>query len=163
MSEATVEEVQETVRALTNAFNSFAADTNQTIADLELKANQGGIITAADLGPIKDSLTALSSSVEAADATVKGADPGKEPVTVTSPQSVYLHPAGSFEGPEWPVAPFLTAEEFTTPEGTVVPVGSAVYDFAGDTVGDEPPTTNGVGHEGWFLYTGALTAVPAAE
>jgi uncharacterized coiled-coil protein SlyX len=82
MTEATVAELTEAVTTLTSAFNTFATDVNQTIADIEAKEANGGTITAAELGPIKDSLTSLSTSVDAADATVKGDDPG--PVAPTS-------------------------------------------------------------------------------
>jgi len=86
MTEATVEETQAAVAALTSAFNSFATDVNQTIADLEAREAQGGTITAADLGPIKDSLGTLTDAVTAADTTVKGEDPGPEtPAEPTEP------------------------------------------------------------------------------
>jgi uncharacterized coiled-coil protein SlyX len=79
MIEATVAELQAAVAGLTSAFTTFAADVNTTIADIEAKEAQGGTITAAELGPIKESLTALTGSVQAADTAVKGHDPGPAP------------------------------------------------------------------------------------
>ena len=97
MTEATVAELEGGVDALTAAFNTFATDTNQTIADLIAKEAAGGTITAADLGPIKDSIDALAQDVDAADVAVKGEDPGK--VAATPDKPVYVHDVeGSTEG-----------------------------------------------------------------
>jgi uncharacterized coiled-coil protein SlyX len=100
MTEATVAELTEAVTTLTTAFNTFATDVNQTIADIEAKEAQGGTITAAELGPIKDSLTSLSTSVEAADATVKSEDPGPaQPTTETVSVSIDSAGEGSVQLP----------------------------------------------------------------
>jgi hypothetical protein len=84
MTEATVVELEGAVGTLTTAFNTFATDTNTTIADLIAKEAAGGTITAADLGPIKDSIDALAQDVDAADVAVKGEDPGKDTAEPTS-------------------------------------------------------------------------------
>lgn len=188
MTDATVAELTDAVTTLTDAFTSFATDVNATIADLEAKEAQGGTITAAELGPIKDSLTALSSSVTTADTAVKTQDPGPE-VPVAPDKPVYLHDVdGSTEGwtasgfqvpavaevpavpavaevPAVPADPATGAAEVPAvpaqPEVPAVPAVPAkpLFYFDADAVGG-PPT--GSQENTWTVYDGAVEAVPAA-
>lgn len=158
MTDQSVEALQDAVSALSTAFTTFATDVNTTIDDLKAKEEGGGTITAAELAPITAGLKTLQQSVEAADATVKGEDPGK--VTPPAPpaeptQSVYLfkeEASGATPGEEWHPSGFETNE--ATPR--------KLYYYAGDTAGASPFTTAGADIAGWELYTGAVQAVPAA-
>lgn len=172
MTEATVAELQGAVTTLTtsfNAFNAFAADTNQTIADLIAKEAAGGTITAADLGPIKDSIDALAQDVDAADVAVKGEDPGKPVAAPDKP--VYVHdsegsteswtPSG-FQVPATPEVPAVPANPETgAAEVPAQPAKPAVplWYFNADAVGG-PPT--GAAEGQWTVYTGPTEPVPAA-
>lgn len=188
MTDATVADLTDAVTTLTGAFTSFATDVNATIADLEAKEAQGGTITAAELGPIKDSLTALSSSVTTADSAVKGQDPGPEaPV-----KAVYLRVGEAVVSEPWSLSGFQTVPvaavpavparpevaevpastgpngepiaavpaQPAEPEVAEVPAKPAepLYYFSGDT---EPGTANGASAE-WTPYIGVVEAVPAA-
>lgn len=160
MTEATVAELTEAVTTLTTTFNTFAADVNQTIADLIAKENQGGTITAADLGPIRDSVSALTDAVTTADAIVKGEDPGKP----APDKPVYVHDVeGTTEGWtasgfEVPAVPAVPADPTTgaaeVPEVPAVPL----WYFDADAVGGEP---TGAQEGVWTVWTGAVQPVPA--
>jgi uncharacterized coiled-coil protein SlyX len=143
MTEATVAELTEAVTTLTSAFNAFATDVNQTIADIEAKEANGGTITAAELGPIKDSLTSLSTSVDAADATVKGDDPG--PVAPTS-ETVTVPIAANGEGSV--VVQFAASRlSITTPPSTGTATLTAVEGAEATTLlvtGGTPETSETV-------------------
>lgn len=172
---ATVAELTAAVNALIGAFNTFAADVNQTIADIIAKEQQGGTITAAELGPIKDSLTTLSSSVAAADAVVKGEDPGKVPAAAPV-KPVYVHDVeGATEGwtpsgfevpavaavaevPASPAGPDGEPEVPATPAQAEVPAKPLWY-FTADTEGGQP---TGAEEGVWTVYAGPVVAVPAA-
>jgi len=173
MTEATVAELQEAVTTLSTAFNTFASDTNQTIADLIAKEAAGGTITAADLGPIKDAVDALALDVDAADTAVKGEDPGKPSAAPDKP--VYVHDVeGSTEGwtasgfevpavpavaevPAVPADPETGAAEVpAVPAVAEVPAVPLWY-FDADAVGGAPTGEQaGV----WTVFTGV--AVPTA-
>lgn len=168
MTDATVAELTEAVTSLTDAFNTFATDVNQTIADIEARA-AGGAITVADLGPIKDSVTALSSTVAAADAVVKGDDPGKPAAAPDKP--VYLHDvegdttgwtASGFEVPAEAEVPAVPANPETgaaeVPAVPAVPAKPLWY-FDADAVGGAP---TGAQEGVWTVYTGPTEPVPAA-
>lgn len=178
MTEATVAELQDAVTALTAAFNTFAADVNTTIADLEAREAGGGSITTSDLGPIKDSLSSLTASVTGADTTVKGEDPGQSTPAAPQPDKpVYLHDTdGSTEGwtpsgfqvpavpavaevPAVPADPSTGAAEVPAkPAEPEVPAKPLWY-FDQDAVGGQPTGAN----EGiWSVYTGPTEPVPAA-
>jgi uncharacterized coiled-coil protein SlyX len=166
MTEATVAELQEAVTTLTTAFNAFATDVNQTIADLEAKAAGGEVINASDLGPIKDSLATLTTSVDAADATVKGEDPGPEPEPVATPDKpVYIDEQAATSTEGWtpsgfevPAVPAVPADPTTgaaeVPEVPAVPL----WYFDADAVGGEP---TGAVENVWTVYTGPTEPVPA--
>jgi uncharacterized coiled-coil protein SlyX len=175
MTEATVAELTEAVTTLTSAFNAYAADTNQTIADILAKEAQGGTITGAELGPIKDSLATLTADVAAADAIVKADDPGQAPAAPDKP--VYIHDvegptegwtASGFEVPAVPAVAEVPAVPANTETGAAeVPAVPAVAEvpakplfyFDADAVGGAPTGEQaGV----WTVYTGPVQAVPAA-
>lgn len=170
MTEATVAELQETVTNLSTAFNTFAADVNTTIADLEAKEAGGGTITAAELGPIRDSLSALAGSVASADATVKSQDPGPEHAAAPT-KPVYVHDvdgptdgwtASGFEVPAVAEVPAVPANPETgAAEVPAVPAKPAVplWYFDADAEGGAP--TGAVEGE-WTPYTGPVEPVPAA-
>lgn len=108
-------------------------------------------ITPAELEPLEARIGAVSEKLSSAVTAIQGALP-KAPVppVTAAPQAVYLyHGEAALDTAEWTEAPYVTAGEQP---------GRTLYYFSGDTPGTEPPTANGVGHEGIELYSGELTA-----